>query len=425
MSHDAHAQKAELAGSIFGDGANDPRDEGLLSEHFHVATYREIHEAMVGLARNDDPIDEITVHAALSGRVTAATILEIAATAVTDANFSHYAGVIRQHARVREYAKALSVAIVYGEDTDKEALAVADELARVAGSGVGSKTVTMLQLMTSGVRELERRSLEKKVHGLSTGLRDLDEMIGGLDPGDVVVIAARPGVGKTALALGAMIHLTGIEKKHASFYSLEMTEVQMADRLLSSGSGVDMQSIRTGTLGPTDFSKLAAAGGVLGTERGRFEFDCDVTVADIRAKEKSRKKRSDIIFVDYLNLLTSGSSKGSASRENEVSGVSRDLKKLASSLNVPVVALAQINRGPMSRQDQRPKLSDLRESGAIEQDASVVVMLYRDDEDKQQPGRKGVTEANVAKNRNGPTGVVELNWDGRRARYMNRESYHG
>ena len=251
---------------------------------------------------------------------------------------------------------------------------------------------------------------------------DLDYRTAGLQPSDMILIAARPSMGKTAFALNLAAHAAC--KKHitTAIFSLEMSKVQLVNRFLSMESSVSAQNLRTGNLSETEWEKLVEGASIIGNSGLVIDDTPGISISDLRSKCRKIKLEHDdlgLIIIDYIQLMTSNTR--SESRQQEVSEISRSLKALARELNVPVVALSQLSRAVEQRPDHRPMLSDLRESGAIEQDADVVMFLYRDEYYKKDTDKPGVAEVIIAKQRNGPVGTVELAWIGDRQRFANLE----
>ncbi|MQN01955.1 MAG: replicative DNA helicase [bacterium LCO1.1] len=267
----------------------------------------------------------------------------------------------------------------------------------------------------------EASKLEGNVTGLSTGFLDLDYQTAGLQKSDLILIAARPSMGKTAFALNIAHHIAVHEKKWVAIFSLEMSKVQLMNRLLALESRVDAQKLRTGNLSDTEWGDLLEAGDKLANAPLIIDDTPAISVSELRSKCRKYKQEHElsIVIIDYLQLMTT--SKKSESRQNEISDISRSLKSLARELNVPVIALSQLNRGVEQRDDKRPMLSDLRDSGAIEQDADVVMFIYRDDYYNKDTDRKGISEIIIAKQRNGPVGTVELVWLPELTKFANKE----
>ena len=271
--------------------------------------------------------------------------------------------------------------------------------------------VPIQQVVLNAVNTIEKASKNKgAVTGLATGFTDLDYKTSGFQPSDLILIAARPSMGKTAFALNIAQHMAFKAGKTVAIFSLEMSKEQLVNRLLAMESRVDSQAIRTGKLKDEDWTKLVEGADIIGRSNLIIDDTPGISVSELRSKCRKYKLEHDlgIIFIDYLQLMT-GSGR-TDSRQQEISDISRSLKAVARELSVPVVALSQLSRAVEQRPDHRPMLSDLRESGAIEQDADVVMFIYRDDYYHKDTEKKGIAEINIAKQRNGPIGVVELVW---------------
>ena len=275
--------------------------------------------------------------------------------------------------------------------------------------------------------ELEKLYNQKeRITGVPTGFTDLDYRTAGLHSSDLVLIAARPAMGKSAFALNIAANAAIRGKVPVAVFSLEMSKEQMASRILCSEAMVDSNKVRTGKMDEEDWVKLAGALGPL-SEAGIYIDDTPgISVMEIRAKCRKLKLEKDIglVVIDYLQLVQSSNSRRGGSREQEISEISRSLKILAKEINVPVIALSQLSRAPEQRPDHRPMLSDLRESGAIEQDADIVMFLYRDDYYNEDSEKKNIAEVIIAKHRSGSTGTVELLWLGNYTKFTNIDKYH-
>lgn len=271
--------------------------------------------------------------------------------------------------------------------------------------------VPIRQVVLNALDTIEKASKTTgSVTGVPTGFTDLDYQTAGLQPSDFILVAARPSMGKTAFVLNIAQHIAFRCKKAVSVFSLEMSKEQLVNRLFALESRVDSQKIRTGNLNDDEWSRLIEGAGVVGESKLIIDDTPGISIAELRSKARKYKIDHDIgiIIIDYLQLM-SGNGK-SDSRQQEVSDISRSLKALARELNIPVVALSQLSRAVEQRPDHRPMLSDLRESGAIEQDADVVMFIYRDDYYNKDSEEKGIAEIIVAKQRNGPIGTVKLVW---------------
>jgi len=263
-------------------------------------------------------------------------------------------------------------------------------------------------------RVVELFNLKGTLGGIPTGFSSLDQIVGGLSKSDLVLIAARPGVGKTALALNIATHVAMKEHKPVAIFSLEMNGVQLVTRMISSHAGVDSFRLRTGRINPNEWSTLAETVTMLGEAPIRIDDNSVITVPEIKAKLRRERTEVGLVIIDYLQLMRSGTR--IENRVQEVAEISRSLKIMARELNLPVLALSQLNRAPEARKDKKPMLSDLRESGSIEQDADVVIFLYKDD-DSEDIEARNIVKCLVAKNRHGPTDTIDFMWQGEFTRF--------
>ena len=285
----------------------------------------------------------------------------------------------------------------------------------------GGDCVPIRQVVLNALGTIEKASQMKgTVTGVSTGFVDLDYKTSGLQPSDFILVAARPSMGKTAFVLNMAQHMAFRKEKTVAIFSLEMSKEQLVNRLFSLESKVDSQKIRTGNLEDEDWAKLIEGAGIIGNSHLIIDDTPGISISELRSKCRKFKLEQglDIIIIDYLQLM-SGSGRGGDSRQQEISDISRALKGVARELNVPVVALSQLSRAVEKRDDKRPMLSDLRESGAIEQDADVVMFIYRDDYYNKDTENKNMAEIIIAKQRNGPIGTVNLVWMPEYTRFVN------
>ena len=286
--------------------------------------------------------------------------------------------------------------------------------------------IPIKEVLIDSFTNLEKLYNQKgALSGISTGFYDLDKKTTGLHGSELIVLAARPGMGKTALALNIATHVAIKENLPVAIFSLEMPKEQLANRILSSEAMVDSNKIRTGKLEDSDWAKIAESLGTLSDANIYIDNTVDISSMEIRARCRKLKleKGLGLVVVDYLQLIQ-GNGRRNGSRENEISEISRSLKLLARELNVPVIALSQLSRGAEKREDKRPMLSDLRESGAIEQDADIVMFLYRDDYYNPESENKNKAELMIAKNRSGSTGTTQLYWLGNYTKFGNIDRYH-
>lgn len=282
--------------------------------------------------------------------------------------------------------------------------------------------VPIKQVVLNALDKIEKASKSKgTVTGIPTGFIDLDYKLSGFQPSDFILIAARPSMGKTAFVLNIAQYMAFKKNKAVAIFSLEMSKEQLVNRLFSLESQVDAQSLRTGNMKDSDWEKLIEGAGVIGQSKLIIDDTPGISISELRSKCRKYKLEHglDIIIIDYLQLMTGSVGKSSESRQQEVSDISRQLKGLARELNVPVVSLSQLSRAVENRPDKRPMLSDLRESGAIEQDADVVMFIYRDEYYNKDSEFKKQAEIIIAKQRNGPVGTVNLAWLGEYTKFAN------
>ena len=282
--------------------------------------------------------------------------------------------------------------------------------------------VPIKQVVLNALDKIEKASKSKgTVTGIPTGFIDLDYKLSGFQPSDFILIAARPSMGKTAFVLNIAQYMAFKKNKAVAIFSLEMSKEQLVNRLFSLESQVDAQSLRTGNMKDSDWEKLIEGAGVIGQSKLIIDDTPGISISELRSKCRKYKLEHglDIIIIDYLQLMTGSVGKSSESRQQEVSDISRQLKGLARGLNVPVVSLSQLSRAVENRPDKRPMLSDLRESGAIEQDADVVMFIYRDEYYNKDSEFKKQAEIIIAKQRNGPVGTVNLAWLGEYTKFAN------
>ena len=282
--------------------------------------------------------------------------------------------------------------------------------------------VPIKQVVLNALDKIEKASKSKgTVTGIPTGFIDLDYKLSGFQPSDFILIAARPSMGKTAFVLNIAQYMAFKKNKAVAIFSLEMSKEQLVNRLFSLESQVDAQSLRTGNMKDSDWEKLIEGAGIIGQSKLIIDDTPGISISELRSKCRKYKLEHglDIIIIDYLQLMTGSVGRSSESRQQEVSDISRQLKGLARELNVPVVSLSQLSRAVESRPDKRPMLSDLRESGAIEQDADVCMFIYRDDYYNPDTEDKNIAEIIIAKQRNGPVGTVNLAWLGEYTKFAN------
>ena len=406
----------------------------LRPEDFYLQQNREIYETIYTMFNFSQAIDPVTVLEKMrelgvyhdNSRDYVRQLMDITPTA---ANAVRYANIVRDKAMLRGLADAsgdISEMVFSQEGTPGEILETAEK--KIFGLRKGERGDSLehigvtLHKVFDHLTELSQS--DSAIPGLSTGLRDLDKKINGLNKSDLLLIAARPAMGKSAFALNIGLSVAKKYNRTVALFSLEMSREQLAMRLLASESFVELQKLATGKLSEDEWSKLCMASSALSQTDIRIDDNPSLTVAEMNAKCR-RLDNLGLVIIDYLQLMQgSGYGKTSDNRVNVVSDISRSLKIMAKELNVPVVCLSQLSRGPEGRTDKRPMLSDLRESGAIEQDADEVLFLYRDEYYNENTEDKGVAECIVAKNRHGEVGTVKLQWVGQYQTFADREWKH-
>ena len=389
----------------------------LLPEHFYDDRHSAIYQNILELFEGGLPIDLVTVSdklkkkkilSKLGGR---AYLTELASFVPTAAHAAEYANIVKETATRRGLISSSSEITKLAFDETVALPEVVDRsetlLFNVAQAGIKSNFIHIKDLLKDAYERAAHAKESDDYSGISTGFKELDILLGGFQKSDLVVLAARPSVGKTSLALDMMRHAALMEKKNVAFFSLEMSNMQIMDRLLGMQSGIPFWEIRTNKLTEEKVIKLANTMGEL-ADANIYVDDMDgqhINQIRTKARRLALEQGVDIIFVDYLQLMHGNSRE---SRTLEVGEVSQGLKNLAKELSVPVVALSQLSRAIEQRQSRRPQLSDLRESGSIEQDADVVIFLDREETWNPDTEKKGSAEVFVAKHRNGPTGILEL-----------------
>lgn len=421
LPHSVEAEQSVIGSMLMGREAISVASEMLSSEDFYQHQYGVIFDAMVELFNEGKPVDLVTLQNRLKEKdvppeISSMEFVRDLLNAVpTSANIKYYATIVSEKAVLRRLIKLTEeisndcylnkepVETIL-EDTEKRMF----QLLQQRNSG---DFVPIRQVVMNSLENIEKASRTKgSVTGLATGFTDLDYKTSGFQPSDLILVAARPSMGKTALVLNIAQHMAFKQNRHVAIFSLEMSKEQLMNRLLSMESKVDSQNMRTGNLKDEDWAKLIESAGIIGDSNLMIDDTPGISIRELRSKCRKFKLEYglDIIMIDYLQLM-SGSGK-SDSRQQEISDISRSLKAIARELSVPVVALSQLSRAVESRTDHRPMLSDLRESGAIEQDADVVMFIYRDDYYNKDSENKGIAEVIIAKQRNGPIGTVNLVW---------------
>lgn len=420
--HDIDAEQAILGSMLTDKDAVIAALEVLKEDSFYREDHKLIFSAITSLYSKNEPIDVITVKAELSemgvlDRVGGLEYLvELPERVPTTANVEKYVKIVDEKAMLRRLISTANELIALGYDESEDVDNIMDMAEKRIFDMAQKKNTkgysVMKDILVESFAELERLYNKKgNVTGVSTGFYDLDNITAGLHNSDLLIVAARPAMGKSAFAINLAANAAIMSKVPVVIFNLEMSKEQVGNRILCSEALVDSNKIRTGQLDDEDWMKLAQTLGKMSDAPIYIDDTPGISAMEIRAKCRKLKieKNIGLIVIDYLQLI-SGSGKKNTSREQEISEISRSLKILAKELNVPVIALSQLSRTAEKRDDKRPMLSDLRESGAIEQDADIVMFLYRDDYYNPDSEKKNVAEVILAKHRGGSTGTVELAW---------------
>ena len=423
LPHSIEAEQSVTGSMLMGREAIMAASEILTSDDFYQHQYGVIFDAMVELFNEGKPVDLVTLQNRLREKdvppeISSMEFVRDLLNAVpTSANVRHYANIVSEKAVLRRLIK-LTEEIENDCYLNKEPVEVIMEetekkMFQLLGQRNSGDFMPIRQVVINTLENIERASKTKgNVTGIPTGFTDLDYKTSGLQNSDFILIAARPSMGKTAFVLNIAQYMAFKKDKAVAIFSLEMSREQLMNRLLSMESKVDSQHLRTGNLKDDEWSKLIESAGMIGESRLMIDDTPGISIGEMRSKCRKYKLEHglDIIIIDYLQLMSGSGKSSSESRQQEISDISRSLKALARELNVPVVALSQLSRAVEQRTDHRPMLSDLRESGAIEQDADVVMFIYRDDYYNKDSENKGIAEIIIAKQRNGPIGTVNLVW---------------
>ena len=422
MPHSLEGEQAVLGSMLIDPECIKEVMDKLQPGDFYLRQNREIFETIYSMFSYAKPVDGITVaeemqrNGTYDERVTRNYLVQLMEITPTSANVMEYVKIVRDKALMRSVAQAASEITALVQDGTGDAtdmLEAAEQKIFAIRRGQGSRDMVPLRQVLPEVLDRLSEMSESDTHlpGLSTGLSAVDAKITGLNKSDLLLLAARPGMGKTSFALNIAINVAKSTQKTVAVFSLEMSAEQLVTRLLASEALVENGRLKTGNLRETDWQKIADAATIMNRLDIRIDDNPMLTVADMNAKCR-RLDNLGLVVIDYLQLMTSAGGKGHAgeNRQQVVSDMSRMLKIMAKELNVPVICLSQLSRANEKRDDKRPMLSDLRESGAIEQDADIVMFLYRDDYYNEDSEKHNIAECIVAKNRHGETGKVELRW---------------
>ena len=433
LPHSLEAEGSVIGSMVMDKEAIVAASEFLKEEDFYSKQYGALFGTMTALYNEGKPVDLITLQEKLKEKnlppeVYSLEFISDLVTAVpTSANVKHYAEIVKEKAILRKLIKIneeiANTCYLGKESLEKILFDTEKKIFGLLQHRVSEDFVPISQIVMNTLDKILAASrTHGTVTGIATGFTDLDYKMAGLQSSDLILIAARPSMGKTAFVLNIAQYVAFHENMCTAIFSLEMSKEQLVNRLFSLESRVDAQALRTGNLSDTDWEKLIEGAGTIGNSELIIDDTPGISIAEMRSKCRKYKLEHDLklIIIDYLQLM-SGSGKSSDSRQQEIADISRSLKALARELSVPVIALSQLSRAVEQRPDHRPMLSDLRESGAIEQDADVVMFIYRDDYYNHDSEMKGISEIIIAKQRNGPIGTVNLVWLPQYTKFANME----
>lgn len=432
MPHSIEAEQSVIGAMLMDKDAILEAAELISGQDFYQTAYGVIFDSMVELFNEGKPVDLITLQERLKEKdvppeiASLEFVKNLLTEALTSANVKYHAEIVADKSMLRKlirlndeisnicYAGKESLEAVL-ERTEKSVF----ELLQKRNT---SDYVPIRQIVLNALDRIEKASKNKgSVTGLPTGFIDLDYKLSGLQPADLILVAARPSMGKTAFVLNIAQYVAFKKGRKAAIFSLEMSKEQLVNRLFSLESQVEAQTLRTGNMKDSDWEKLIESAGIIGQSKLIIDDTPGISVSELRSKCRKYKLEHglDLIIIDYLQLMSGSVGGRSESRQQEISEISRSLKALARELNIPVIALSQLSRAVEARPDKRPMLSDLRESGAIEQDADVVMFIYRDEYYNKDSEYKKQAEIIIAKQRNGPVGTVHLAWLGEYTKFAN------
>ena len=435
LPHSLEAEQAVIGSMLIDSRCIPDLLEMLRPEDFYLQQNRDIFNTIYTMFSFSQRIDPVTVEDQMKqsgvydGATTHDYLLDIINVTPTAANARQYAQIVSEKSLLRQLGQAaidITGLVTEQVGEPQSIMDAAEQKIYAIRNGRSNQELEHIGTILLSVYEqlVERAHSDSDIPGLSTGLRDLDDKIKGLNKSDLLLIAARPGMGKTSMALNIAQAVAKKSGKAVVIFSLEMSKTQLASRMLSNESFIDSQLLLTGKLSEEEWGKLGTAAFALSKTDIRVDDNPSITVTEMHAKCR-RVDNLGLVIVDYLQLMTSATGKVTENRVTAVGEISRSLKIMAKELNVPVICLSQLSRANESRSDKRPMLSDLRESGAIEQDADEVLFLYRDDYYNKESEEPNVAECIVAKNRHGETGTVKLQWLPQFTTFSDREWKHG
>ena len=430
--HNAEAERSVIGSMIMDKDAITTASEIIVGEDFYQQQYGVLFDTMVELHNEGKPVDLVTlqdklVEKNLPPELSSIEFMRELLNAVpTSANIKYYANIVREKAMLRRLIKVtegIANTCYLGNDSVEDIMASTEkQVFDIVQNRSGGDFVSIKDVVINAIESIESAAKTAgKVTGVSTGFYDLDYKTAGFQPSDLILVAARPSMGKTAFVLNVAEHAALKANVTTAIFSLEMSKEQLVKRILSMNSKVDSQAMRTGDLQDDDWIKLVESAKLIGNSNLIIDDTPGISISELRSKCRKYKLEHNLgmVIIDYLQLMTG--SKNAESRQQEISEISRSLKALAREISVPVIALSQLSRAVEQRPDKRPMLSDLRESGAIEQDADVVMFIYRDDYYNHDSEEAGISEIIIGKQRNGPTGTVKLAWLSQYTKFANLE----
>jgi replicative DNA helicase len=432
--HSIEAEQSVLGAMIVNKEAINTAIEIIKPDDFYKEANKEIFEAIIVLFNRNEPVDLITLSEELKRRDTLENIggvtylANLSSGVATTANTKYYCKIVEEKSTLRRLIKSSDEIMTMSYEDNEEVNAIIEKAEKnifdITQGSHREGFYPINEVLLSSFAQIEERAANKgSLTGLTTGFTDLDNKLSGLQKSDLILLAARPSMGKTAFGINIATNSALKGNAKVAVFSLEMSKEQLVQRIISSTSHVDLQKIISGNLVEDEWLKVVNSMGPLSKINIYIDDTAGISLMEMKAKCRRLKieKGLDLILVDYLQLMQLNGY--TESRQQEISAISRGLKGLAKEMECPVIALSQLSRAPELRSDHRPILSDLRESGAIEQDADVVMFLYRDEYYDNESEKKNIGELIIAKHRNGPTGTVELVWKGEYTKFLNKENY--
>ena len=432
--HSIEAEQSVLGAMIVNKEAINTAIEIIKPDDFYKEANKEIFEAIIVLFNRNEPVDLITLSEELKRRDTLENIggvtylANLSSGVATTANTKYYCKIVEEKSTLRRLIKSSDEIMTMSYEDNEEVNAIIEKAEKnifdITQGSHREGFYPINEVLLSSFAQIEERAANKgSLTGLTTGFTDLDNKLSGLQKSDLILLAARPSMGKTAFGINIATNSALKGNAKVAVFSLEMSKEQLVQRIISSTSHVDLQKIISGNLVEDEWLKVVNSMGPLSKINIYIDDTAGISLMEMKGKCRRLKieKGLDLILVDYLQLMQLNGY--TESRQQEISAISRGLKGLAKEMECPVIALSQLSRAPELRSDHRPILSDLRESGAIEQDADVVMFLYRDEYYDNESEKKNIGELIIAKHRNGPTGTVELVWKGEYTKFLNKENY--